>query len=173
MSSSNSFENVVDRISFHLYYIHRKERHWLVHHDDPNYGYNAMIGVCEASNSERHRAILRTIAELALQKLEDAVTSNRIEEIVQTLKIIEELKMNMMDMPLQQTNLAHLLFHQMYNRQVEARKTNSSLINPQDKRFNREFGRKAFPSTEGMDPAVKIAAVNAVRLILKQVWKIS
>jgi len=162
---------VIDRIHFHLYLIHRDERGQLP--PDMRYGSNAMAGVYPTTNTERQRAILRTIAELALENLDIAINFMDGPGIVAMLELLERLRMDRRDLPEGQHNIAHNLFGQMYHLHVAARQTTPSLIDPHDARFQGDFGRMGFLATDaGIDPAVKLRAVDAMLQALKAAWRI-
>ncbi len=170
--SGNAPQSIADRPCFHLYFIHKNESpQKLV--NDAHYGNNAMAGVYPTSNGERRRAIQRTIVEAALEGLDDAVNLEAPGDIVAMLNIIEEVQLDAIDRPSGSHNIAHTFYDMMYQLHIEARKTNSSLIDPSDRQFNGDFGRNAFRSSvAGIDPEVKINAINAMRNALKAAWKV-
>lgn len=164
--------NVGDRPSFHLYWIHKNESPQNLK-DDPNYGSKAMVGIYPTSNNERRRAINRTIVELALEGLEDAINFSQPGDVIQAIKILEEIIMEPGDSLPGKSNLAHALFETMYELQREERKLNYLLIDPSDSQFQFDFGRNAFKSgAPGIEPSCKIAAINALRKLLKTAWKL-
>ena len=169
--SSGTPQNVVERIYFHLYFIHKKETPRKLK-NDPNYGSKAMTGEYPASNNERMRAIQRTIAEIALHNLEEAINTEGLRDDKIALIILEGLQMSTDDTPREQNNLVYALFKLMYDLHREARKHNPLLINPDDSRFKGDFGRNAFFHAHGINPKTKIDAINALRKDLKAVWSV-
>ena len=73
--SGNDLSSVADRPCFHLYFIHKNESPDLLV-NDMQYGNKAMAGVFPATNEERTRAVQRTIVELVLEGLENAIHFN-------------------------------------------------------------------------------------------------
>ncbi len=170
--SGNRPQSIADRPCFHLYFIHKNESpEKLV--NDAHYGANAMAGFYPTSNVERQRAIQRTIVEAALEGLDDAVNLEAPGDVISMLKILEDVQLDAIDRPSGSHNIAHTLFGMMYNLHNEARRTNSSLIDPSDRQFNGDFGRNAFRSfIAGIDPEIKIRAINAMQDALKAAWKV-
>jgi hypothetical protein len=169
--SNNALLNIANRPCFHLYYIHKNESPQKLK-SDPNYGYTAMVETYPTNNAERTRAIKRTIAEVVLQRAEDSVHSNQHTDLLEALNILEGLQMSANDMPSEQNNLAHILFDKMYHKHVEARKINSTLVDPSDWKFKGDFGRNAFTTVNGINSADKIAVIDELLLTLKNIWKI-
>lgn len=81
---------IADRPCFHLYLIHKSESPKKVV-PDLLYGTRAFAGVYETSNSERSRAILRTIFELVLEGMEDAINFNAVEDFQELREILKGL----------------------------------------------------------------------------------
>lgn len=161
---------IADRSSYHLYLIHKNERSRLP--NDMNYGHNAMIGLHPASHCDRRRAILRTIAELALESLDQAIQSADASEMLAMLHHLESLELDERDLPQGDRNIAHNLFGKMYHLHQEVRQENPSLVDPHDSRFGGDFGRKAFiTSAQGVDLKVKRAAIQEMLNALKAAWK--
>lgn len=172
--SSEKKSNIADRPCFHLYFIHKNENPQRRFQDN-KYGNNAMAGVYPTSNVDRSRAFQRTIVELALEELKDAVSFAQPEDVIKDLLELLEKKipLDTQDMPKESKNLAHTLFKIMYEKHYEKQKTNSFLISPNDPRFQGDFGRKAFSSTtKGIDSTIKIEAINSLCMKLKEAWKI-
>lgn len=81
---------IAQRPCFHLYFIHKNETpNKLV--NDMQYGSKAMAGVYPTSNEERTRAIQRTILELALEGLEDAINFSSIPDMKDMASILQEI----------------------------------------------------------------------------------
>jgi hypothetical protein len=181
--------NIAERPRVHLSCIHQHENQQKLEIGE-SYGLAAttLQGTHFTTNAERCRAIRRTIVELALEGLEDAINfayigleveglenanSVQIEEIGKMLKILEEIQMDPRDLTAEQKNLAHCLFGFMYNLHCDARKTNASLIDPHDSQFKSDFGRNGFTCfVRGTVSGVKIDAINALRRDLKAAWKL-
>ena len=167
----NSSVDVVDRIYFHLYFIHEKKSpDKLI--KDLNYGRKAMMGIYPATHDERIQAIVRAIAEFALQQLGDAVYANRFGDANVVLNILERLKISSNDMPKEQYNLAHALFGKMYNKHVESRKNVPTLVDPSDRKFHKDFGRAAFNTSDGVLVVDKTSVIMNLYQELKKVWQI-
>jgi hypothetical protein len=169
--SSNTPSLVSLRPCYHLYFIHKNEQPELLV-EDLHYGTNAMAGIHPATNEQRSRAIQRTIVELALEGLEDAINFGAGDTISAMMKTLEEMQMNAADL-LQDQNIAHVLFGSMYTLHCAARETNPLLINPSDSQFNNDFGRNAFSSAaDRINLETKIAAIGEIRQALKVAWKV-
>jgi hypothetical protein len=163
---------VSDRPFFHIYFIHKNETPEKLK-DDGQYGNKAFAGVYPATNQERLRTVQRTIVEFALENLEDAINFDDGATVIQLLEILEGVKLDAKDRADEQENVAHNLFGAFYHLHVAARSSNPSLIDPQHSQFHGDFGRGAFRiAMNGIDPAIKIAAINQVRDRLKAVWKV-
>jgi hypothetical protein len=167
--------NIADRPYFHLYFMCKNENpKSLV--QDHNYGNKAMAGIYPTSNVERSRAFQRTILELLLEGLKDAVNSAQpANEIQDLLQLLETMQLDSKDMPENSKNLAHTLFEMMYEKHCKKRETHPSLIHPNDPRFKGDFGRIAFPmTTPEIDPTTKIEAIDFLLCTaLKNRWKIN
>lgn len=111
--SGNVAALIADRPYFHLYFIHKNESpEKLV--NDMNYGNKAMAGFYPASNEERTRAIQRTILELVLEGMEDAINFAQIDQIEGLVQLLEELfpKLNPKDLP------PEWYIHELINRNI-------------------------------------------------------
>lgn len=163
---------IAERPFYHLYFIHKNESPEKLN-DDMQYGNKAFAGVYPATNAERSRAVQRTIVELALENLEDAINFGDGETLIQLLAALEEIKLDPKDRAGGHENAAYNLFNAFYHLHANARVHNSSLRNPDLRQFEGDFGRIAFGKImDGIDPAIKIAAINKVRSDLKAAWKL-
>jgi hypothetical protein len=170
--SDSSLRPVSDRPFFHIYFIHKNEAPEKLQ-DDGQYGNKAFAGVYPATNQERLRTVQRTIVEFALENLEDAINFDDGAIVIQLLDILEGVKLDAKDRADEQENVAHNLFGAFYRLHAAARSSNPSLIDPHHSQFCGDFGRGAFRTAmNGIDPAIKIAAINHVRDRLKAVWKV-
>ncbi|MBS0604384.1 MAG: hypothetical protein JSS60_05020 [Verrucomicrobia bacterium] len=170
--SSQTASLIADRPCFHLYFIHKNEcPHQLV--SDAKYGNNAMAGIHPATNSERQRAVQRTIVELALENLEEAVNFQDVATMAGMLNLLEEMNLTAADLPVGHNNIAHRLFGLMYSLHTQARSTSSSLTDPNDSKFKGDFGRNAFRMKDkGIDATIKLEAIKRMRDDLKAAWKV-
>ncbi len=163
---------IADRPCYHLFLIHKNETpDKLI--DDPQYGNKAFGGIYPATNEERRRSVQRTIVELVLENLVDAINfgSNK-DAIEKKLKILDDLKLDAKDCP-QEKNISHLLAEFFYETHKQNRKFDTTLIDPDDAQFNYNFGRVAFSkSMQGIEPPIKISAIYQVRNALKTAWKV-
>jgi hypothetical protein len=163
---------IADRPYYHMYHIHRNETPESLR-EDTQYGNHAFSGVHPASNSERLRSIQRTIVELSLQNLEDAINFDDGATAVQLLQILEGVKVDAKDRAEGQENVAYNLFGAFYHLHVDARRHNPALIDPNDAQFKGDFGREGFrKSMPGIEPGIKLAAITQVHNALKAVWKV-
>jgi hypothetical protein len=163
---------ISDRPFFHIYFIHKNETPEKLK-NDAHYGNKAFAGAYPATNEERRRAVERTIVELGLGNLEEAINFDDGATVIALLNILENVKLDAKDRANSQENAAYNLFSAFYHLHVAARNSNSSLVNPHDPQFKGDFGREAFrKSMNGVDPAIKIVAINQVREALKRVWKV-
>ncbi len=168
--SGNVPSLIADRPCFHLYFIHKNESPQNLVNDD-RYGNNAMCGVLPALNSERKRAIERTIVEMALEGLENAMIFEKNEEIKAMIEILDGFELSAKDQLNEDKNIANVLFGTIYKLQCDAFSTDRHLANPHS---NSEFGRDAFcMSNTQVNLETKIAAVTAIRESLKTVWKLT
>jgi hypothetical protein len=159
---------IVSRVFFHLYHIHRVENPSLLR-NDADYGFKAFIAFngFTATNSERIRALQRTVVELALSGLEEGVNAEDTASISLLLKVLEEFNSP------NEVNIAHALFGSLHRLHTESRKSNSTLIDPNQPRFNGDFGRNAFPVfINGLEKTTKLQSIAAVRDSLKSAWQI-
>jgi hypothetical protein len=163
-------QETVNRSCFHLHHIHKSE-HSEKPGADKNYGESAMKGINYfANNEERCRAFRRTMTELALKGLEEAICAAQTDTIRIMLEVLEKMPMNSKDLPESTQNLAHSLFGHMYHFHCEERKKNLTLADPQS---DSDFGRHAFCCPAGqVDPGTKAQAVQKLREDLKTAWKI-
>lgn len=171
MSGPNP-RSITDRPLYHLYFIHKNESPEKLK-DDMQYGNKAFAGAYPADNEERYRAVQRTIVELVLENLEDAINFDDGETLIKLLDILEEIKLDANDRAEGQENAAYNLFGVFYHLHSAAHSNNPSLVDPQDPQFNGDFSRGAFRKTmKGIDPAIKVAAIQYVRTVLKAAWKV-
>jgi hypothetical protein len=171
--SDMNLRAISDRPFYHIYLIHKDEAPQKLK-TDMLYGNKAFAGVYPATNEERLRSVQRTIVELVLENLEDAINFENHATVVQLLDILESIKLDVKDRAEGQENVAYNLFSAFYHLHVAARNGNPSLIHPNDPQFNGDFGRAAFRKfmPDAIDPAIQIAAINQVRNTLKTAWKV-
>lgn len=166
---------IASRPFFHLYHIHKNEDPSLLK-DDKDYGYKAFLGTHDsftATNAQRSQALKRTIAELALAGLEDAMHLEAAHGATVFLNILEKTELQRDDLP-KGMNIAHALFDTLYRLHTQARKSNPNLIDPNLSRFNEDFGRAAFPLfIDGPVKKDKLQAIEEIRGALKTAWKVS
>ncbi len=164
---------IADRPFFHLYFIHKNEAPEKLR-GDGQYGNKAFAGTYPATNEERSRSVQRTIVELALECLEDAINFEDGATVIALLDSLEATKLGPKDRAQGEQNATHNLYGAFYHLHAAARTSNSSLVDPNDySKFQGDFGRKAFrASMEGVDAAIKIAAIHQVRNALKAAWKL-
>jgi hypothetical protein len=171
MSGSDA-STIADRPFYHLYFIHKNETPEHLN-DDIRYGNKAFVGEFPATNEERLRSIQRSIVELVLEKLEDAINFADETSLAKLLDILESIKLNAKDRAEGQENAAYNLFSAFYHLHVGARTKDSTLIDPQEPQFHADFGRNAFyTSSTGIDPTIKLAAIDQVRTALNKAWKL-
>ncbi len=163
--------NIAFRPNYHLYLIHKKEQPQLLK-ADLLYGNKAMVGAYNATNEERSRAFARTALEAALEGLEKAVVQGDEEEIARFLGILDSLKLDARDLPVQVTQLGkQILFGQFYHLHKAARAKRADLVDPDHNQFKNDFGNVAFKGVaNGIDPTIKIQAIQKVREELERVW---
>lgn len=167
-----SSRTIADRPFFHLYFIHKNETPEKLK-DDMQYGNKAFAGVYPAKNEERIRAVQRAIVEIALENLEDAINFDDDAAVIELLNILESIKLDAKDRAENQENAAYNLFSVFYHLHNAARSNQTSLIDPNAPEFKGDFGREGFLSTkQGIDPAIKLAAINQVCNALKAAWKL-
>jgi hypothetical protein len=169
---STGEQNIGTRPDYHLYLIHSMDNKRRLP-DDLLYGNKAMAGEYSATSLERQRAFIRTRVELALEGLEQAVALKEEEEIIRFLNILEAIPLNSQDLPPGIQRLTNeLLFGKYYYLHKAARINCQNLVDPDNNaEFHHNFGQIAFSRVhEGIDPAIKIAAINTVRDALAAVW---
>jgi hypothetical protein len=165
--------SIGDRPFYHIYHIHKNEAAEKLK-DDMAYGSKAFAGTYEATTEERQRAVQRTIVELALENIEDAINFAKGELLVQALNLLEETKLAPKDQANGMENAAHLIYGDFYHSHVAARNGNSSLVDPHGAQFNGDFGRDAFRrvNLDGVDAAIKLQVIGNLRTALKAAWKV-
>ncbi len=170
--NGQSESNIADRPFFHLYLIHKNEAPQKLK-NDMQYGNRAFAGEYEATNNERTRAVQRALAEVALKGLEEAINFQDGAAIVQLLDVLEEIKLDPNDRVNGQDCIAYNLYGMFYHEHVEARKTNTSLVDPSSPQFNGDFGRHGMRSSlHNIDPSVKLATIAKAQNLLKTAWKV-
>ena len=165
----------VSRIFFHLYNIHAIESPNLLK-DDKDYGFKAFLGTYPgftATNTQRCRALQRTLVELVLADLEKSVNFEDVESTKTFLKILEGTQLQNHD-SINGVNIAHLLFGSLYQLHTEARKSDPTLIDPNHAQFNGDFGRNAFQTLiNELEKKLKLQTIIKVHNDLKTLWQIS
>ncbi len=172
--SSDRPRSVSSRIYFHLYHIHDKETPARINRNLSNYGRRAFHSDRGASSEpiEKTRAIQRTLIELALEGLENAILENDNEHVRHYLTILESFTVHPNDAIEGGKNIAHLLFGKLYRSYVLARKTQKDLISPNHAAFKGDFGREAFRSMDRIPPEIKLDVIRQIRIEHKQKWKV-
>ncbi len=173
MSGTDS-ANIGKRPFFHIYQIHRNETPNQMT-SDPDYGEKAFAHAdgFAAGYMQRIRALRRSVVEVCLSGLEEAIGFEDGANVINFLNVLEEVEWYPKDAPPDTKNFAHMLFGAYYNQHLEARKKNTSLADPNDLKFKGDFGRNAFKmSGTGIESSIKIAAIKQVVNALKKVWKI-
>ncbi len=171
--SGRDQRSIGDRPFYHIYLIHKNDAPGKLK-DDMEYGSKAFAGTYEATPEERQRAVQRTIVELALENIEDAINFENGELLVHALNLLEETKLATKDQANARENAAHLIYGDFYNAHIAARNGNPSLVNPNDGQFGGDFGREAFRrvNLDGVDPAIKLQVIGNLRNALKAAWKV-
>lgn len=164
--------SMVNQLYFHLYLIHKNEAPQKLK-DDLNYGGKAFINEFPADNRERIRAAQRTMVEIALYGLEDAINFNDGASIVKFLDLLEEIKLVPQDRINNQECIAYTLYETFYHAHVTAHKDHPSLANPDAPQFQNDFGRLGMRNSSllDVDPTVKLTAIHKVLGDLKRAWK--
>ena len=162
-------DSLVDRTSFHTYFIHKNETPGVLRVDG-NYGGKAFLCSEDGFRStevQRQRAIQRTIVEEALEGLEKAIRSNG--ETHDFLGILESLDLHESDRAQAQANPVFALFGIIYHLYKEASDRDASMPKPYG-----DFGRLAFTEETSfpVDKSFRLAAIAKLRSDLHAAWKI-
>ncbi len=159
---------IADRIPHHLYFIHKNEQPSLLV-PDGEYGRKALVGEFPATNDERIRAVRRTLLEVALEGLEDAVNFGNDSDLRAILMQLETLEMDPKDaLPLGKTRIAKDLFARLSAHHFSKLSTEVPVFDATG-----DFGRWGFYNAGGsVQPETKIEVIQQLRNDLRQVWKV-
>jgi len=161
--SGNDQLSIGNRPFFHLYFIHKNETPEIVK-DDREYGRKAFSEIYPATNHERFRSVQRTIVELALETIEEAINADDQEKQLICLDLLETIKLDVKDRANGHENAADHLYHAFGQLFIPTPRNYPSSIDTLD--------RASFHGAKGIDPAIKIQAVQQVRHAMKAAWKL-
>jgi uncharacterized membrane protein YheB (UPF0754 family) len=169
----------MERVYFHLYYIHKNEEINISGYDkfDLQYG-EKVFGLGDPSlQANKLRAMQRTYVEFLLLNLKDSITNDYNNGFITVCcKALEELKLDSRD-TFEEKNVAHLLYEltYLYNHQQNSL-LEEPLFNYEDSFWKGDFGRIAFleEGNEIISKSDKLKAVNvAYKIRLKTQWGIT
>ncbi|MBS0651944.1 MAG: hypothetical protein JSR39_00285 [Verrucomicrobia bacterium] len=175
--SSNDPWNVSDRLFFHTYFIHANETPDRIPRDIEDYGRLAFLnfGGVGSEPVERARAIQRTLVEVGLEGLEDAILNNDAERARHYLDSLDRFEVHERDRIENYSRASHSLFAALYQRYNLARETNQSLVSPHDPAFRGDFGRSGFrdeAAPHQIPQAIKLEVIRQIRQQYQQKWRI-
>ncbi len=159
----------LDRVNFHLYHVQDKETPDKIDRNDHTWGMTALLTESLSTPDQKLRAVQRTLVEELLLSLEAWMQRDgRLDEDVQLLDELVELKLNPSDLPSGQTNAADALFGKFKQVYSKARGIDPSLVEPHN------IGSKAFKrsySYTGIEKT-KIEALKELAKDFKAAWRI-
>lgn len=175
--SSNDPWNVTDRLFFHTYFIHANETPDRIPRDIEDYGRLAFLnfGGVGSEPVERARAIQRTLVEVGLEGLEDAILNNDAERARYYLDSLDRFEVHERDRIENYSRASHSLFAILYQRYNLARETDQSLTSPHDPAFRGDFGRHGFrdeAAPHQIPQAIKLEVIRQIRQQYQQKWRI-
>lgn len=165
--------SIGDRLFFHTYFIHKNESPEKIDHRNHQYGTHAFqTGL--ATPEERVRCAQRTLVEMALTGMSDAIAQKDVKSLRQYLAVLENLNLDEKDLPKGVKNIAHALFGALYQDYKKAWEVEKSMTHPHDGAFKGDFGRHAFNDTGSVNiPArFKTAVIEQFTEQLRQAWKL-
>ncbi|MGE3535123.1 MAG: hypothetical protein AB7H48_09855 [Parachlamydiales bacterium] len=175
--SSDTPWNVSDRLFFHTYFIHANETPEKIPSDVDDYGRLAFLnfGGVGSEPVERARAIQRTLVEVGLEGIENAIRDNDIESVRRYLDILDRFELHERDRIESFSRASHSLFAALYQRYNLAREADQSLVSAHDPAFQGDFGRRGFRDEappHQVPQAIKLEVIRQIRQQYQQKWRI-
>jgi hypothetical protein len=162
---------IISRIGLHLWSLHKKEAPHLLQKNPNFYAFEAFIEPNVKQDPYYLRAVQRTIIEIALCGLEEAIHLNHRDCFKQCLQTLEQNGLNANDCIKEYPFVADDLFQKFYPLQQQAHQDNPSLVHPGAIELASHFGRIHFQlGKNGIDTHAMLQAINQVRAELLAVW---
>lgn len=175
--TTNHNQLILNEIYFQLLMLQDEETKQKVieNQNAIEWGSDAFSEFDATNNAQKMRAAQRVQVDLLLLLLNQSFESADLKnEIPDLLKRMEELKLDPMDLPKGEKNLAHFLFSSLYKSYLAAWEKDKKLVHPHDKSFKSDFGRNALlgQAKDSIADTYKLAALAEVVGSLKEHWKI-
>ncbi|MBS0650644.1 MAG: hypothetical protein JSR93_05740 [Verrucomicrobia bacterium] len=175
--SSDTPWNVSDRLFFHTYFIQANETPDKIPSDVDDYGRLAFLnfGGVGSEPVERTRAIQRTLVEIGLEGIENAIRDNDIESVRRYLDILDRFELHERDRIENFSRASHSLFAALYQRYNLAQANDQSLVSAHDPAFQGDFGRRGFRDEappHQVPQVIKLEVIRQIRQQYQQKWRV-
>ncbi len=165
-------KGIAERPFYYLLQIHKIESPSLVTNEQ-DYGVKAFRGErgFSATDAERVRAVQRALVEISLDGLSEGVKADQEGIAEHFLGLLDKIQLCGADRPKEIEHVVHAIFGTVYRLHEQIRATNPSLVDPTDRQFAGDFGKKVFTTpVQGIDREIKLKAIEEVRSQLFACW---
>lgn len=157
-----------------MYHIQNKEVPHVVRRGDLNWEWTAFNTKGLAIPEQKWRAAQRTEVEILFDLLNQALEMQDKEATCRYFDALENLRLDPQDLPRGQFNATHALFGRFYLAFIAERQNDSSLEDPDQRKFRGDFGRLVFRGEieVKMPLESKQKVLPETMLAFKEVWRI-
>ena len=170
MSAEGKKENILNRIYYHLYHIHKNEGIEIRGIEKSDFKYGEKIFALNSTlvQAEKLRAVQRVVIELLLSELKLAIQEDAMAIALDNIRELEQVEHDTKDL-LDEQKVAHMLFAAQYKYCEENDPKKYDCNAPE---WGYEFGRVAFVADNGqvVSKEVKLEVLEKVITSLKQKW---